>query len=100
MQNYALLEVAGRLGKPVLLKRGLSSSLDELPMAGRLGAQGRHGGGHPLRARDPDVRARDALRPWISAVPWLKLHTRCDDPQPLFVTDFRGARRLLGKRLA
>ena len=33
MQNYALLEVAGRLGKPVLLKRGLSSSLDELLMA-------------------------------------------------------------------
>ena len=28
MQNYALLEVAGKLGLPVLLKRGLSSSLD------------------------------------------------------------------------
>src|SRR3954451_6260932 len=33
MQNYALLEVAGKLGLPVLLKRGLSSSLDELLMA-------------------------------------------------------------------
>ena len=33
MQNYALLEVAGKLGKPVLLKRGLSSSLEELLMA-------------------------------------------------------------------
>src|ERR1700742_901239 len=33
MQNYALLEVAGKLGQPVLLKRGLSSSLDELLMA-------------------------------------------------------------------
>jgi 3-deoxy-7-phosphoheptulonate synthase len=33
MQNYALLEVAGRLGRPVLLKRGLSSSLDELLQA-------------------------------------------------------------------
>ncbi|MDX6723201.1 MAG: 3-deoxy-7-phosphoheptulonate synthase, partial [Solirubrobacteraceae bacterium] len=33
MQYYALLEVAGKLGKPVLLKRGLSSSLDELLMA-------------------------------------------------------------------
>src|SRR3954462_4317476 len=33
MQNYALLEMAGKLGKPVLLKRGLSSSLDELLMA-------------------------------------------------------------------
>jgi 3-deoxy-7-phosphoheptulonate synthase len=33
MQNYALLEVAGKLGKPTLLKRGLSSSLDELLQA-------------------------------------------------------------------
>src|SRR3954451_21125940 len=33
MQNYALLEVAGKLGLPVLLKRGLSSSLDELLQA-------------------------------------------------------------------
>jgi len=33
MQNYALLEVAGKMGKPVLLKRGLSSSLDELLQA-------------------------------------------------------------------
>ena len=33
MQNYALLEVAGKLGKPVLLKRGLSSSLEELLQA-------------------------------------------------------------------
>ena len=33
MQNYALLEVAGKLGKPVLLKRGLSSTLEELLMA-------------------------------------------------------------------
>ena len=30
MQNYGLLEVVGKLGKPVLLKRGLSSTLDEL----------------------------------------------------------------------
>src|SRR5919108_503178 len=33
MQNYALLEFPGKLGKPVLLKRGLSSSLDELLQA-------------------------------------------------------------------
>ena len=33
MQNYALLEVAGKLGKPVLLKRGLSSTLEELLLA-------------------------------------------------------------------
>ena len=34
MQNYSLLKRAGRCGKPVLLKRGLSATLDELLMAG------------------------------------------------------------------
>jgi 3-deoxy-7-phosphoheptulonate synthase len=33
MQNYALLTEAGRCGRPVLLKRGLSASLEELLMA-------------------------------------------------------------------
>ena len=33
MQNYRLLEIVGKLGKPVLLKRGLSSTVDELLQA-------------------------------------------------------------------
>jgi 3-deoxy-7-phosphoheptulonate synthase len=33
MQNYPLLAEVGRAGKPVLLKRGLSSTIDELLMA-------------------------------------------------------------------
>jgi len=33
MQNYALLSELGRAGRPVLLKRGLSATLDELLMA-------------------------------------------------------------------
>ena len=33
MQNYALLTEMGRAGKPVLLKRGLSATLEELLMA-------------------------------------------------------------------
>ncbi len=33
MQNYRLLELVGKLGKPVLLKRGLSSTVDELLQA-------------------------------------------------------------------
>jgi 3-deoxy-7-phosphoheptulonate synthase len=33
MQNYTLLSEIGRTGRPVLLKRGLSSTLDELLMA-------------------------------------------------------------------
>jgi 3-deoxy-7-phosphoheptulonate synthase len=33
MQNYSLLQAVGELGKPVLLKRGLSSTCEELLMA-------------------------------------------------------------------
>ncbi|MDR1217123.1 MAG: 3-deoxy-7-phosphoheptulonate synthase [Oscillospiraceae bacterium] len=33
MQNFALLQQVGAIGKPVLLKRGLSSTLEELLMA-------------------------------------------------------------------
>ncbi|HSG47404.1 MAG TPA: 3-deoxy-7-phosphoheptulonate synthase, partial [Longimicrobiales bacterium] len=33
MQNYALLRRAGRLGKPVLLKRGMSATIEELLLA-------------------------------------------------------------------
>ena len=33
MQNYALLRRAGQLGKPVLLKRGMSATIDELLLA-------------------------------------------------------------------
>ncbi|HEX9885241.1 MAG TPA: 3-deoxy-7-phosphoheptulonate synthase [Longimicrobiales bacterium] len=33
MQNYALLRRVGRLGKPVLLKRGMSATIDELLLA-------------------------------------------------------------------
>src|SRR5436190_17266079 len=33
MQNYALLQEAGRSGKPVLLKRGMSSTIEEWLLA-------------------------------------------------------------------
>jgi 3-deoxy-7-phosphoheptulonate synthase len=33
VQNFALLQVAGRSGKPVLLKRGMATSIDEYLMA-------------------------------------------------------------------
>ena len=33
MQNFALLKLAGRASKPVLLKRGMAATLDELLMA-------------------------------------------------------------------
>ena len=69
MQNYALLEVAGKLGKPVLLKRGLSSSLDELLMAADyILKEGNER--DAVRARHPHVRDGDALhaRPLRGAV--------------------------------
>src|SRR6266852_4023905 len=33
MQNYALLQEAGKSGKPVLLKRGMSSTIEEWLLA-------------------------------------------------------------------
>jgi 3-deoxy-7-phosphoheptulonate synthase len=33
MQNFSLLKVLGRLGKPVLLKRGMSATIQELLLA-------------------------------------------------------------------
>ena len=70
MQNYALLEVAGKLGKPVLLKRGLSSTPRRAAHGRRLHPQGGQRGGDPLRARHPHVRDGDALhaRPRRGAV--------------------------------
>jgi 3-deoxy-7-phosphoheptulonate synthase len=75
MQNYALLEVAGKLGKPVLLKRGLSSSLDELLMAAD----------YVLKEGNPNViLCERGIRTFetatrftldLGAIPWLKIHS-------------------------
>src|SRR3954469_16855271 len=75
MQNYALLEVAGRLGKPVLLKRGLSSSLDELLMAADYILKE---GNERVILCERGIRTFEtALRFTLDlgAIPWLKLHT-------------------------
>ena len=61
MQNYALLEVAGKLGMPVLLKRGLSSSLEELLMAADYVLKEGNERRDAVRARHPHVRDRHAL---------------------------------------
>jgi 3-deoxy-7-phosphoheptulonate synthase len=45
MQNYSLLAEVGRAGRPVLLKRGLSATLDELLMAAE----------YVLKEGNPDV---------------------------------------------
>ena len=75
MQNYALLEVAGKLGRPVLLKRGLSSSLDELLQAADYVLK--EGNEHVILCergiRTFETATRFTLD--LGAVPWLKLHT-------------------------
>src|SRR5436190_6262092 len=75
MQNYALLEVAGKLGKPVLLKRGLSSTVEELLMAAD----------YLLKEGNPDViLCERGIRTFetatrftldLGAIPWLKIHS-------------------------
>jgi 3-deoxy-7-phosphoheptulonate synthase len=75
MQNYALLEVAGKIGKPVLMKRGLSSTVDEMLQAAD----------YVLKEGNPDViLCERGIRTFetatrftldLSAIPYLKLHT-------------------------
>ncbi|MFL5884307.1 MAG: 3-deoxy-7-phosphoheptulonate synthase [Thermoleophilaceae bacterium] len=75
MQNYGLLEVVGKLGKPVLLKRGLSSTLDELLMAADYILKE---GNERVILCERGIRTFEtALRFTLDlgAVPWLKLHT-------------------------
>jgi len=75
MQNYALLEVAGKLGLPVLLKRGLSSSLDELLMAADYILKE---GNERVMLCERGIRTFETATRFtldLSAVPWLKLHT-------------------------
>ncbi len=75
MQNYALLEVAGRLGKPVLLKRGLSSSLDELLQAADYVLKE---GNEDVILCERGIRTFETATRFtldLGAVPWLKLHS-------------------------
>jgi 3-deoxy-7-phosphoheptulonate synthase len=75
MQNYALLEVVGKLGKPVLLKRGLSSTLEELLMAADYILKE---GNERVMLCERGIRTFEtALRFTLDlgAVPWLKLHS-------------------------
>ena len=75
MQNYALLEVAGKLGRPVLLKRGLSSSLEELLMAADYVLKE---GNERVVLCERGIRTFETATRFtldLSAIPWLKLHT-------------------------
>jgi 3-deoxy-7-phosphoheptulonate synthase len=75
MQNYALLQVVGRLGKPVLLKRGLSSTLDELLQAADYVLKE---GNESVILCERGIRTFETATRFtldLSAIPWLKLHS-------------------------
>jgi 3-deoxy-7-phosphoheptulonate synthase len=75
MQNYSLLEVAGKLGKPVLIKRGLSSTVEELLMAADYVLKE---GNEAVILCERGIRTFETATRFtldLSAVPWLKLHT-------------------------
>jgi 3-deoxy-7-phosphoheptulonate synthase len=75
MQNYALLEVAGQLGKPVLIKRGLSSTVEELLMAADYVLKE---GNEAVILCERGIRTFENATRFtldVSAVPWLKLHS-------------------------
>ena len=63
MQNFNLLAEVGRVPKPVLLKRSPAATVEELLDGRRVRREGGERPGDPLRARDQDVRALDALHP-------------------------------------
>jgi 3-deoxy-7-phosphoheptulonate synthase len=94
MQNYALLEVVGKLGKPVLLKRGLSSTLEELLMAADYILKE---GNERVILCERGIRTFEtALRFTLDlgAVPWLKLHSHL--PVVVDPSHAAGDRRLVG----
>jgi 3-deoxy-7-phosphoheptulonate synthase len=94
MQNYGLLEVAGKLGKPVLLKRGLSSTVDELLMAADYVLKE---GNEAVMLCERGIRTFETATRFtldLSAIPWLKLHTHL--PVIVDPSHATGDRRLVG----
>jgi 3-deoxy-7-phosphoheptulonate synthase len=94
MQNYGLLEVVGKLGKPVLLKRGLSSTLEELLQAADYVLKE---GNERVMLCERGIRTfENAMRFTLDlgAVPWLKLHTHL--PVIVDPSHATGDRRLVG----
>jgi 3-deoxy-7-phosphoheptulonate synthase len=94
MQNYGLLEVVGKLDKPVLLKRGLSSTLDELLQAADYVLKE---GNERVILCERGIRTFDSAMRFtldLGAVPWLKLHTHL--PVIVDPSHASGDRRLVG----
>ena len=60
MQNFDLLKELGKVRRPVLLKRGLSATIEEWLLCGGVHPGGRQRPGDPVRARHPHLRERHA----------------------------------------
>ena len=94
MQNYGLLEIVGKLGRPVLLKRGLSSTLDELLMAADYVLKE---GNERVILCERGIRTFETATRFtldLGAVPWLKLHSHL--PVIVDPSHAAGDRRLVG----
>src|SRR5436305_2371498 len=94
MQNYALLEVVGKLAKPVLLKRGLSSTLEELLMAADYILKE---GNERVMICERGIRTFETATRFtldLGGVAWLKLHTHL--PVIVDPSHAAGDRRLVG----
>ena len=63
MQNYQLLQAVGDSGKPALLKRGMSATIDEFLLAAEYILDRNNPERHPLRAWDPDLRGPHPVHP-------------------------------------
>jgi len=75
MQNYPLLAEIGRCGCPALLKRGLSSTLEELLMAAEYILKE---GNEAVMLCERGIRTFETATRFtldLGAIPWLKLHT-------------------------
>src|SRR3954464_3297280 len=85
MQNYALLSEVGRSGIPALVKRGLSSTLEELLMSAEYILKE---GNERVILCERGIRTFETAMRFtldLGAVPWLKLHTHLPvivDPSP------------------
>ena len=61
MQNFSLLRRVAEAGKPVLLKRGMSATIEEWLLSAEYVLSRRQPQRHPVRARHPHLRDRHAL---------------------------------------
>ena len=63
IQNFTLLRRVGEIGKPVLLKRGMATTIQEFLLSAEYILAAGNPERHPVRARDPHLRDRPPASP-------------------------------------